>query len=432
MKIHLRFLLLTAIVLVLLSDRAFTQFAFERDDDPLLGKYQYLLVGLGLAGGLFYFRTMEPLMRTWFLVLLGCLGGLALESYHGWGSWAVYPHVFSKLTVLLPLFAVYGYYRRRGLPPLPLLVRLILLGLAINLAFFNQDALSLSAFLDNERGFSVTSAYLLLPCAMLALNWYLSRGNWLWLLTFLGCVGLIIFLQHRTVWIATAVALVLNLLLIWRKVPGIRLSLHRLGPLVLVPVLALSTGGLAAALENPNVVKKLVQSIEDIQNPTKQGTGSWRMQQVESYTPFVQERPLLGWRLDGFELPVQFYSLDTDAPVWENGTGHHFHSFYLDRLFYFGLAGVLLVLLVPLIVAGRRLLNPAPFTPETAALLAYAGSAVTYGISYDWPVYLYGMLGLVLAAITQPAALPAAAPAPRRRAEPLAPPQPHLLRHVPA
>lgn len=430
MKINLRFLLITAIVLVLVLDRAFTEFAFKREDDPMINQYLYLVVGLGLAGSVYYFRAMEPLMRAWLLLVLAALGALALESYHGWGRWMVYPHVFSKLTVLLPLFAVYGYYRHKGLPPLRPLVRLILLGLALNLAFYNSDALSLSAFLDNERGFSVTSAYLLLPCAILALNWYLARGSWLWMLTFLGCVALIVFLQHRTVWIATAVALLIDLLLIWRKVPGVRLSLHRFGPLVLVPLLVASTGGVAAILENPSVGKKLLQSIEDIQNPTKQGTGSWRMQQIESYTPFVQERPLLGWRLDGFELPVQFYSTDTDAPIWQNGTGHHFHSFYLDRLFYFGAAGVLLVLVVPLTLAVRRVLRPEPLSADTAALLAYAASGITYGISYDWPVTLYGMLGLVLAALAGPATRPVLAPARRPAlAESASPPS---LRHVPA
>jgi hypothetical protein len=429
MKINLRFLLIIPLVLVLGIDWAFMELVCAREDDPLIGQYLYLLTGLGLLGGLYYLRAMEPLMRTWFLLVLGGIGGLMLESYHGWGRWAAYPHVFSKLTVLLPLFAVYGFYRRRGLPPLQPLVRLVLLGLALNLALYNSSALSLSAFLDNERGFSVTSAYLLLPCALLALNWYLARGSWPWMLTFLGCAALIIFLQHRTVWIALAVALVLNLLLVWRKVPGVSLGLHRFGPLVLVPLLVASTGGVAAVLENPSVGKKLLQSIEDIQNPTKQGTGSWRMQQIESYTPFVQERPLLGWRLEGFELPVQFYSTDTDAPIWDNGTGHHFHSFYLDRLFYFGGAGVLLVLLVPLILALRRVLHPAPFTPETAALLAFAASGITYGISYDWPVTFYGLLGLTLAALAQPVARPVAPP------RPAAPDPSHdspLLRHVPA
>ncbi|GAB2955578.1 hypothetical protein GCM10027048_21760 [Hymenobacter coalescens] len=429
MKINLRFLLLPAIVLVLFMDRAFTQLFFELEEDPALGQYMYLLTGLSLAGGVLYLRAMEPLMRTWFVLELACLGALALESYHGWGRWAVYPHVFSKLTMLLPLFAIYGYYRRRGLPPLRPLVWLILLGLFINLAFFNVDALSLNSFLDNERGFTATSAWLLLPCALLALNWYLARGSWLWMLTFLVCVALIVFLQHRTVWIATTVALTLNGLLLWRKVPGASLGLHRLGPLVLVPIIALSTGGLAAALDNPNVVKKLIKGIEDIQNPTKQGTGSWRMQQMEVYAPFVEKRPLLGWRLEGFELPVQFYSTDTDAPIWRNGTGHHFHSFYLDRLFYFGVAGLLLVVLVPLVLAVRRIAHPAPLTPETAALLAYAASGLSYGISYDWPVAHYGLLGLVLAAIAQPVAQPAAAP---RRPVPGVPVHSPLLPHVSA
>lgn len=413
MKINLRFLMLGAFVMILVTDRGFNQLLFERDDDPTLGKYHYLLVGVSLMLAVLNQRYMSPAMRRWFWVLLACLGGLALESYHGWGRWMVYPHVFSKLTVLLHIFGVYGYYCRVGQPPFGPLVFLILLGLGCNLAFFNRDALSLSAFLDNERGFAVTSAYLFLPVALLSLNWFLLRGNFLWACLFFACLGMIVFLQHRTVWVSTAVSLPLDLLLL-RRVPGVRFSPQRLLVLGLLPILVGGVGGVAAVLENPSVMKKLAGSIEDIQHPDKQGTGSWRMKQYESYEPFVQERPLLGWRLDGFELPVQFYSEDTDAPIWDNFTGHHFHSFYLDRLFYFGVAGVLLVLLVPLSVVLHRLWQPGPLPPATAALMACAANLVVYAISYDWSPYHYALLGLTLAAV-QASALPRPAPAPRRR-----------------
>jgi O-antigen ligase len=246
---------------------------------------------------------------------------------------------------------------------------------------------------------------------------------------FLVCLGMVVFLQHRTVWIAAAVSLPVNLLLL-RRVQGVRFSLQRILMLSVLPLLTVLVGGLATVLENPAVVKKLEASIEDIQNPDKQGTGNWRMQQYEAYQPFIAERPILGWRQEGFELPVQFYSTDTNAPIWENFTGHHFHSFYLDRVFYFGLLGVLLALAVPVVLVVKHLMRPGYLTAETVALLACFANLLVYSISYDWAPYHYALLGLMLAAIAEPIPLPVATP-PRHAAlpPPLASP---VLHHVPA
>ncbi|GAA4380770.1 O-antigen ligase family protein [Hymenobacter koreensis] len=408
MKVNLRFLLLTVFVLVLVTDPAFTQLVFGPIEDPIMGKYHYMLVGISAVLGVVNIRYMSSIMRAWFLVVLLSLGALALESYNGWGRWMVYPHVFGKLTVMLSLFAVYGYHCRKGLPPFRPLARFILVGLLLNLALVNQNALSVSAFLDNERGFAVTSAYLFLVVALFCLNWFLTRGGTLNVVVFFLCMGMIVFLQHRTVWVSAAVSLPLNILLL-RRVPGVRFTMNRILLLTLLPFLVGSVGGIATVLENPAVLKKLESSIDDIQNPDKQGTGNWRMKQYESYKPFIAERPVLGWRIEGFELPVQFYSTDTDAPIWENFTGHHFHSFYLDRLFYFGVFGVLLVVLVPIIVVVQRLLQPGPLPPETAALIACGANLLVYSISYDWSPYQFALVGLVLAAVQASAPVPISA-----------------------
>ncbi|UOQ76606.1 hypothetical protein MUN84_19065 [Hymenobacter sp. 5516J-16] len=72
----------------------------------------------------------------------------------------------------------------------------------------------MSAFLENERGFDVTSAFLLLLPALYYFNQYLSRGGLPQLVVFFVLLALIVFLQHRTVWLTTALALVLNVLLV--------------------------------------------------------------------------------------------------------------------------------------------------------------------------------------------------------------------------
>jgi len=397
MRINFRFLHILPLLLLLVTDRAFTEFVVKDEDDPVLSQYGYLMTAFSLALIGWYFRYLSPVMRRWLLVTVAATGLLALESYNGWGTPMVYPHVFAKLTILLPIFALFAYYRCHALP-VSLLMFLALLGLTANLAVYHPEALSLSAFLENERGFQVTSALLLLLPALYYFNQYLTRGGLLRLGVFFVILALIVFLQHRTVWLTTALALVVNgLLIVFRRVEGIQLTPNRLLPILLLPLVVGSLGGAAVVLDNPQVLKKLEESVSDIENADKQGTGSWRLKQIEAYQPFVEENPVAGLRLEGFELPIQFYG-DGDAPIWRDRTGHHFHSFYLDRLFYFGLLGLLLVVAVPIGLLVRRVRQPVPFSPTTAALVSFISCTLLYGFSYDWPPYLYALLGLTLVA----------------------------------
>ncbi|GAA3965054.1 hypothetical protein [Hymenobacter antarcticus] len=415
MKLNIRFLYLLPVLAVLFTDRAFTEFVFPDEGSPVLAHYGLLLLAGSCGLTALCFRYLGLTMRRWLLLIMVALGALALESYAGWQSWMVYPHVFAKFLVMVHVFALHAFYRRFGPPPFGLLMGVLLLGLLANLAVYHPDSLSLSAFLDNERGFASTSAMLLLLPTLYYLNQYLTRGGLPRLLTFFMGAALIIFLQHRSVWVAMGVALALNaVLLLLGRVEGARLSSARLLPMVLLPLFVLISGGLVA-LNDPHVVKKLEASLNDIAHPNTRGTGGWRMKQFEAYQPFLEEYPVAGMRLSGFELPVQFYTLaahgGSDEQVWADGTGHHFHSFYVDRLFYFGGLGLGLTLLVPLLLLGRRLLSRAPLPPATVTLAVFTLSSLVYGISYDWPLYFFGLMGLTLAAVADPGRVPVAAPA---------------------
>ena len=402
MKLSLRFLYLLPLLGILATDRAFSEFVFTNEDAPALQLYGRLILACSMAIVVLCYRYMGTMMQRWLLMVMAALGGLVLESYAGWQTWAVYPHVFAKLLVLVHVFAIYGFHRRFGPPPFGQLMGLLLLGLAANLAFYHRDALSLSAFLDNERGFNVTSAMLLLLPTLYYFNQYMTHGGMARLLVFFLGAALILFLQHRSVWISMGIALALNVLLLaLGRIAGARLSSARLLPMFLIPMFVLVSGGLVA-LSDPHVVKKLEGSIDDIMRPSQQGTGGWRLKQFKAYQPYLEEYPIAGMRLKGFELPVQFYTLADDGggqvPVWEDRTGHHFHSFYVDRIFYFGLAGLLLTVLVPVLLLGRRLLSSVPMVPSTAAFVIFSLSSLVYSVSYDWPLYFFGILGLSLAA----------------------------------
>jgi len=416
MRISLRFLYLLPVLGILLTAEGLTEFIFRDQDSPLLAQYSLLLLGASLGCTVLFFRYMESAMQRWLLAVLAVLAGLALESYGGWNTWMVYPHVFAKLLVMLHLFALYAFHRRFGLPPFGLLMALLLAGLVLSLALFHRDALSLSSFLDNERGFVAQAAMLLLLPTLYYLNQYLARGGLLRLLLFFGGLALIVFLQHRSVWVSTGAALALNgLLLALGRIDGARLSTNRLLPMALIPLLVLISGGVVV-LTDPRISRKLERSLQDIVHPDKQGTGNWRLQQFQAYEPYIEEYPLAGMRLAGFELPVQFYTLAAngggDEQVWTDRTGHHFHSFYVDRLFYFGILGLLLTVLVPVALLVRRLRQPVPLPPPNAALVIFALSSLVFSLSYDWPLYFFGVWGLALAAAA-PVRLPVRAPAAR-------------------
>lgn len=417
MKLNLRFRHSLFLLAVFCLDPAFTRFVYKDEDDPALRLYLYGMLAVSTLLLVLTWRWFSPAMRRWALLVLACLGGLSLESYAGWGSWAVYPHVFGKLMALLLIFGVYAYYRRRGLPPgLGVVLSCLPLVVVLNLAIYEPASLTLGGFLHHERGINVTSAFFVVLTALYLLNRYLSGASLMHLLGFFAALGFIVFMQHRTVWLCTGLSLGINLLLLPRMA-GTRLTAARIMPIFALPTVLGLLGGLTLVLGNPAVLAKFAESLDDIRNPTKQGTASWRLLQFESYEPFIREYPLLGMRLKGFELPIQFYSPDSGEPVWPDFTGHHFHSFYIDRLFYFGALGLLLVLGPLLFILVRRVLQARQMPPLTVALVAYSVSGLLYGFSYDWPPYFFGLLGLMLAAIelavpvTQPQQLAAPAPA---------------------
>lgn len=403
--------LLLPLLLAYASEQLLWEFALPSSDDPALRLLELALLALGLGGSVLYWRRLEPLVRTFLLLNVAYLLALMLESYATHGTWLVYMHVFSKVLLVFVLFGTYGYYRRYGLPPLRTLAVLLLAVFGLNLLVVHPEALSLHSFLSHERGVTGSSALVLVLPTLLCLNWYLGSGRRLPLLLCLAGLGLIVFVQHRSVWLTTLTALPLNLLLLWRRGGAFRFRAGRVALLLGLPLVLGSVGGLATVLGNPEVMKKFEHNYEDIAHADKQGTGNWRILQMEAYRPLVAERPLLGWRLEGFELPMQFYDPSSDEPMWPDGTGHHFHSFYLDRLFYFGWLGLLLLLTLPFMQFIKRVANPTPLPVECIAVLSSMAACLVFGLSYDWPLYLFALMGLALAAASQPPAV--ASPPPR-------------------
>ncbi|WBA42356.1 O-antigen ligase family protein [Hymenobacter canadensis] len=417
MKINLRYFYIAGILVLLLSDPLFSDLITGHAPEEDLGghpAYTFTLVYTRLfaffcvALSVFYYHYLRGLARGIFWATTAAVALLAIESYWFYDTPMVYPHVFQKLLVLFTIPAFYGLYARVGRITLADVVSLIWVALVLNLILVSSDALNVGAFLAHNRGLYASSVYLLMLPLLYHFNEYLAGRQSRHLALFFVAAFAIFFFQHRTVWVTSALALVLNMGLIARATPR-RLGGGALPLLLGIPLLLVSLAASFVIVSYPEVLDKLVANLSDIENHSTQGTGSWRLLQFESYWPFVEENPLLGMRLAGFELPVQFYNPESHTTFFEDGHGHNLHSFYLEIPFYFGAVGMLLFLLPQLMLA-LQLVRRAPTSPEALSWTVLIVTSLVYAYSYCLPSFFFGFIGYGLLRIRQLTPEPLAPP----------------------
>lgn len=401
MKINLNFLYLAPIILVFFSDNLFYLSVFGEGNGETDKLLTNLITGISFLTPLLLFKTMNPSIRTWYFIVCGVFMLLIMESYYTYDTPFKYPHVFSKITKFYIIFFIYTFYKKFDKFRLDYVVYAIIIAFVLNVTLVNREALSLSSFSKHERGLWAESVYfLLIPC-LYFFNKYLLRKKQFYLLLFFVFLGFIVFFQHRTVWMCTLLALTANLLLVnWRS--DARFNLNSL-----IPIVFYSTVGAIIILSfvfaaKPEIVEKLVENIEDIQNYKSQGTGEWRYRQYLSYEPFIEDNLLIGMRFQGFELPIQFYEQwdeNTERPYFDDNTGHHIHSNYIDTLFYFGIAGLFIFYIPAFFYFFFQIRNKKILNIDQVVLISFCTTIFAYSYSYTWPFWSYtvvGMLALLL------------------------------------
>ncbi|CAM3675662.1 O-antigen ligase family protein [Pontibacter korlensis] len=401
MKLNYSFLFAIPLALILIMDQMFIELASPNDEmgqGALLNMIVKGMAGVSILYCCLFFKRMSNYMKFAFFLLMLYVGALAFESKYFYGSFMVYPHVFVKVLIFAYSFFVYTFYKGNYHLNMKHIVWFILAGFWLNVLLVNPHTLSVSAFTNHERGVYSTSVYMLVVPFLYFLSNYFYNGKFMSLFWSFFVLFAIFFFQHRTVWISTAFVLVVYYLLIRLKTDKPINFLTKLLPIgTIVGVLAIIASGFILSI-HPEIIDKVQESFSDIENFESQGTGGWRYQQWLSYLPFIQDNFLLGMRFEGFELPIQFYRDDIDAPVFEDGNGHHFHSFYVEIFFYTGLIGFLLYLLIglyPIVKAIRQRV----LTINQIILVAFVSSGFIFGISYVLPVFFYGVLGWAIAAI---------------------------------
>lgn len=394
-RIGSNWLYLVLVFLLLFTDTLFNEIIFgKRGEEGIQGKGpETIVVVTAFLFTLLGFWKLSPFLQKWALVGFGFLAYMVLESFYLYGKLIVFPHVFSKMLVMFVLLFLYPFFRGANPNQLKRIVYLICLVFFLHLLLFKRDIINIASFVNTERGFNAPSVYLLLLPCLYFINRYLLNRSFYHLFGFFVILFFIFFLQHRTVWIATALALVLNFILLKTK-SATPVRAGTFLPVLLIPLLTIFIASSLVIAENPEFVDKLVKRVEDITNVQEQGTGSWRLDQFASYWPYIEQHFIAGMRYSGFELPIQFYQ--NNMARFEDNTGHHFHSMYVDKLFYFGLIGLGFFLL-PLGYLIFRIIRKPVLSLNQMVIATFAITGLGYGLSYDWPIFFYGFVGIALA-----------------------------------
>jgi hypothetical protein len=400
-----KYMYLVAVVTILLTDALFNDVATNNKN--VVGKqeivqtvkeveennYSKYVIILCFASTIIFINGMSTFMYWMALLYYFLFGIFSLESYYRYGSFFQYPHVFSKLLAIFVMFFLYHFAKSIHNKQFSVINYLIFFTFIINLIWLKRDILSIGAFLGTIRGFTSPSVFMLVVPLLFFINSYFSNKTFISLSLFLILLGLIIFLNHRSVWIGSLTALAINFLLL--KKTDIKIALTDFMPIITIPTIVLILISSLVISANPEIIDTVVERVSDIQNAKTQGTGSWRLEQFNSYWPFIQENILFGMRFEGFELPIQFYQADAGTAVFIDGTGHHFHSFYVDRLFYLGFIGLILFILPVFYLIIKAFKKPI-LTSKEVILVSYIIAGLFYGISYNLPAYFFGFLGIAI------------------------------------
>lgn len=319
---------------------------------------------------------------AWFLFLGVIL--LVLESMYEYGQ-PMYSFFVIKRFFFCGLALVAYSVASRAAPfKMEYAVRLIFIFYIINQVLLGK-IFGYNFTSEGRTTAAPESLYLVIPFLYYLVR-YLKERRVMHLLSSMAVFGLIVILLHRSV-ISTAVfaaAMVFGLAFVG-KMPINNLPIGRT-LLLLIGLMGLAVP--FVSILPSSKIDSVAENIGGIFEPKKDETGSWRYEQSEYYMSQFPEKPLFGWRYEGYDRGEVM--VNEDFP--DKGT--IIHSQYVDMLYNYGLAGLAITLLImigTLYVIYRR---NRVFTLEQAVLFGFVGSALIYAVSYQLPVYFWGFVGV--------------------------------------
>ncbi|GAB3314656.1 hypothetical protein GCM10027299_03090 [Larkinella ripae] len=383
MPVLLKIWLYRAILFILLFGISPLSYGGEQEHPLFVMVFNLVaLAGMTLVMA-FYFTYPVSYKAVAWLVTLGSIF-LVLESLHSYQEYVYSFFVLKRFSYCgLALITFYAMSQ----------LRVLKLNHIVNLIFFfyviNQLVIGRIfsySFTSETRTTSAPEAlYLVIPFLHFLVT-YLKEPKKIILLKALTTFALIVILLHRSV-MSTAVitALILGGLSIRKRVLigdlkfGQTLAVFAILLVVSTPFLgALSPTKTAAFFEN----------IAGIFSPTEDETGSWRYEQSLYYWDGIQERPLLGWRYDGYDKGEIMENEDFPTK------GTIIHSHYVDLLYNYGLIGLGIHLLVICFTLLFIYYRNETFSTEQTVLFCFIAGGLLFGISYQLPAYYWSFVGL--------------------------------------
>lgn len=353
-----------------------------------------IVLVLGIVYSIFYFGRMPLYARVVITSMAMMLLYLVGESLDRYGTW--FESINFTSQILYPVIAGGTFVACIWIGN----VRIdIIVAIIIALFCFNQLILGRITehhFNSEDRSMTAAEAYYLVLPFVYSLNVYLLQGRVKFLYYALTLGILILACFHRTVWMTSSSAIVINWFLI-RTYIQIKTSdiITQLAPVLLIAGLVVGCMFYA----KPELTDSLISSFSDIQNSNDQGTGGWRSEQRDIYMSMVPEHPFLGWTYEGYDKGEVMATAESEG--WSGAKGTFIHSGYVYSLYNFGIVGLLLqygFILITLLQL-HRVLNKQD--PGQWALLMFLSSSFVYAWSYQLPDFFWGFIAIAMYFIYQ-------------------------------
>jgi len=348
---------------------------------------------ISLISGIIFYNKLNKFLKIWLIFSVLYFTILVLESLYTYNSILQYPHVFSKITKVFLIFGFYLFYNSFPKRYFKFFTWLVFITFCINIIFLKREHFSLTFFYHIARPLNEHSSFLLLLVSLYFFNGYLKNKRLIELFVTLIIWAFLIFVQYRSVWVATFFALLISFYFIKGSKGLKRIKVFDTKLVLLFFSFIIIFSLYFTYKTKTHFIDRLVERAEEILQPTETGTGSWRYQMYLEYKPYIQNHLITGMRFDGFELPGQFYNEGTDMLVWDEGSGHHFHSAYIDTLFYVGLIGLILVF-SPIFYLTIVSLKNKNTDSYSIAIISFVISGLVYGISYVLVDFYFAIAGI--------------------------------------
>jgi O-antigen ligase len=329
----------------------------------------------------FYFHNPPNFKLASWTILAGVFF-LMLEALHIYDKSTYSPFVIKRFAYCGIAMSAYCLVSRQSDFKLKTYINILFLLYGLNQVVLGK-ILHYDLTSDTRTTAASEALYLVLPLVYF-LDRYLKQNTLRNLYKSVAVLGLIIFLLHRSV-ISTAIVAVFIVFILslfgkTERMSGTPILVGVFALLLIIPVVSsvLPQSKLSAFTEN----------ISGILSPKEDNTGSWRYEQSIYYWSKIIEKPLLGWRYEGYDKG----EIMEEENFAEKGT--YIHSQYIDMLYNYGVAGLAVNLIIILTTLYSLYRCNARMSTEQVTFFAFISSGLIYGISYQLPVYYWVIVGI--------------------------------------